>query len=128
MEQEKISKKLKRLALMVNLLQVVAMIVFEVMIYRLVSYKDYLVLDYIPIKYIIAVEVILLVMLIIPFFIKWGKKTTILSIIISAVMIVVLASVSIFCGIYDKQLKNIFSKADQTLDKVVENSKLYTDE
>lgn len=128
MSKIEISKKLKNWALALNLLQIVALIIFELVIFRLFSYKDYLFLQYIPLRLITIWEVILVVVTIVPFVIKWGKKRTITSIVISSVMIVCLVTASIFCIVYDKQLKNIVSKADTTIDKVVENSQLSTDE
>ncbi len=125
---KEMSKKLRNWALAVNLMQVVLLMIFEVMVYRLVSYKNYLLLDYMPMKYLIIPEVVVVLMTIIPFVIKWGRKRTIISIVISGMMIIGLAGASIFCGVYDAQLKNIILKADETIDKVVENSQLSTDE
>lgn len=128
MSKKEMSKKLKRSALIVNLLQVAALIFFEIVIYRLFSYQDYIFLQYIPVKYLVILQVILLVVTIVPFIIKRGKKRTIISMFISFMLIICLVTVSVFCLVYDKQLKNVVVKADQTIDKMVENSQLATDE
>lgn len=128
MSKRELSKKLKNWALAVNLLQIMALIFFEIVMYRLLSYQNYLFLQYIPVRLLVILQVVLLVVTIVPFIIKWGKKRTIFSIAISSVMIICLASASIFCLVYDKQLKNIVIKADETIDRVVENSQLSTDE
>ena len=49
----KIWKKIKskKIALIFNILQVIALAVFEVVLFRLVSYKNKLILDYVPAKY-----------------------------------------------------------------------------
>lgn len=128
MSKKEMSKKLKNGALVINLLQIAALIFFEIVIFRLFSYQDYLFLQYIPVKYLVIMQVVLAFFTIIPFIIKWGKKRTIFSMLISSVMIVSLIAASVFCIAYDKQIKNVVLKADETIDKVVENSKLSTDE
>ncbi len=128
MTKKFINKKLKIWALVINLVSLFAYIIFGLVIYRLLSYKNYIFFNYLPVKIIIVFGVILLLFVLIPFFIKWGKKRTIASIVISSIMIVVLTAVSIFCLVYDKQLKNIVVKADQTIDKIVENAKLSIEE
>lgn len=128
MLKKEMSKKLKNWALAINLLQIAALIFFEIVIYRLFSYRDYLFLQYIPVKYLVILEVLLAISTIVPFVIKWGKKRTIISIVISAVMTLSLLAASIFCIVYDKQIKNVVLKAEQTIDKMVENSQLSTDE
>lgn len=128
MAKKPISKKLKNLALAVNVLQVVALILFEVVFYDFVSYKEYLFLDYVPVKYLVFIEVILVILVILPFIIKWGRKATIVSVVYSVFMSVVLITVSVLGFVYEGQLKEMILKADQTIDKMVENSKLSTDE
>ena len=61
---------------------------------------------------------------IIPFLIRKGKKTSIISMVISILMAIVLFATSILGVVYDKDIKNVLNKADQTIDDVVENSKL----
>ena len=51
--------KIKKIALIFNILQVIALAVFEVVLFRLVSYKNKLILDYVPAKYFIILEVVL---------------------------------------------------------------------
>ncbi|MFQ9515247.1 MAG: LCP family protein [Eubacterium sp.] len=128
MSKKPMSKKLKVWAVIINLLQVAALILFELVLYRIISYENYLVLDYLPMKYIIFMEVILVVLTIVPFVIKWGNKRTIISIVYSAIMTILLVTVSVLGIIYDGQIKEMISKADNTIDKVVENSRLSTDE
>ena len=43
-------------------------------------------------------------------------------------MAIVLFATSILGVVYDKDIKNVLNKADQTIDDVVENSKLSTEE
>ena len=66
--------KIKKIALIFNILQVIALAVFEVVLFRLVSYKNKLILDYVPAKYFIILEVVLVAITIIPFLIKKGKE------------------------------------------------------
>ncbi len=128
MSEKPMSNQLKKGTLVLNLLIIPAIIFFEVVLYKYVSYKNYLALEYLPVKYIVFVEILLAVAAIIPFVIKWGKKSTILSLVYSILMILVLVSVSIFALVHDKQIKNVVLKADTTLDKIMENSKQVTDE
>ena len=44
--------------------------------------------------------------------------------VISILMAIVLFATSILGVVYDKDIKNVLNKADQTIDDVVENSKL----
>ena len=120
--------KIKKIALIFNILQVIALAVFEIVLFRLVSYKNKLVLDYVPAKYFIILEVVLVAITIIPFLIRKGKKTSIISMVISILMAIVLFATSILGVVYDKDIKNVLNKADQTIDDVVENSKLSTEE
>ena len=48
--------------------------------------------------------------------------------VISILMAIVLFATSILGVVYDKDIKNVLNKADQTIDDVVENSKLSTEE
>ena len=128
MTNKPMSKKLQIWAMIFNLLQIVALIFFEVVLYRIVSYKNYLVLEYLPMKYIIFGEIILLVLVIAPFVIKWGNKRTIISMVYSIILTILLLAVSIAALVNDSKIKNMILKADSTIDKVVENSGLSTDE
>ncbi len=128
MEENMEKNKIKKIALIFNILQVIALAVFEVVLFRLVSYKNKLILDYVPDKYFIILEVVLVAITIIPFLIRKGKKTSIISMVISILMAIVLFATSILGVVYDKDIKNVLNKADQTIDDVVENSKLSTEE
>ena len=86
MEENMEKNKIKKIALIFNILQVIALAVFEVVLLRLVSYKNKLVLDYVPAKYFIILEVVLVAITIIPFLIRKGKKTSIISMVISILM------------------------------------------
>ena len=66
--------KIKKIALIFNILQVIALAVFEVVLFRLVSYKNKLILDYVPAKYFIILEVVLVAITIIPFLIRKGEN------------------------------------------------------
>lgn len=128
MEENMEKNKIKKIALIFNILQVIALAVFEVVLFRLVSYKNKLILDYVPAKHFIILEVVLVAITIIPFLIRKGKKTSIISMVISILMAIVLFATSILGVVYDKDIKNVLNKADQTIDDVVENSKLSTEE
>ena len=54
MEENMEKNKIKKIALIFNILQVIALAVFEVVLFRLVSYKNKLILDYVPAKYFIS--------------------------------------------------------------------------
>ena len=88
--------KIKKIALIFNILQVIALAVFEIVLFRLVSYKNKLILDYVPAKYFIILEVVLVAITIIPFLIRKGKKTSIISMVISILMAIVLFATSIW--------------------------------
>ena len=128
MEENMEKNKIKKIALIFNILQVIALAVFEVVLFRLVSDKNKLILDYVPAKSFIILEVVLVAITIIPFLIRKGKKTSIISMVISILMAIVLFATSILGVVYDKDIKNVLNKADQTIDDVVENSKLSTEE
>lgn len=128
MEENMEKNKIKKIALIFNILQVIALAVFEIVLFRLVSYNNKLILDYVPAKYFIILEVVLVAITIIPFLIRKGKKTSIISMVISILMAIVLFATSILGVVYDKDIKNVLNKADQTIDDVVENSKLSTEE
>ena len=128
MKEKRLSKKLGIAALIVNICAVLATVFVEIVLYNIVSYKDYIVLEYLPIKYIIFAEIILVVLVIIPFVIKWGKKSAIASIVMSAVLTVALVVVGILGVVYNGEIKDKISTTEKTLDKIVENSQLATDE
>lgn len=121
-------KRLKRAALILNLLQLAALAAFEVIFIGLTSYKDKLILEYVPAKYFIIFEVVLVAIILIPFVIKRGNKSRIVSIVISSIMICVLTAVSILGVVYEGEIKKIFDKAEATIDHVIEQSKLSTEE
>lgn len=128
MKDISISKKLKKWTTIINLLSLIPLGVFEYIIYRLLSYNDYIFFDYLPIRLVVFVEIIILLAIILPFLIKRGRKRTIASMVISLIMIVILTIASVFGIVYDKQLKNIVIKADATIDKVIGNAMLSTEE
>jgi LCP family protein required for cell wall assembly len=128
MSKKPMSKKLKVGAVTVNLMQVAALVFLEAVLYRIISYKNYLLLDYLPVKYIVFAQIILVVLTITPFFIKWGRKRTIISIVYSAIMIIAFVTAGVLGCIYEGQIQEMILKTDSTLDKVVENSGLSTDE
>ena len=128
MEKELFNKKLKTAALVLNILVIAALIFMEIVFYDIISYKKYLLLDYLPIKYIIFGEILFVVITIVPFVIRKGRKSTIVSIIMSAVLILAMVTVSVLGIVYNSQIKNMLNKADDTIDKIVENSQLATDE
>lgn len=132
MVKEPVNKKLKISALIVNIIQVIVVILFEVFLYKLITFDNLFILEYIPLKKLLEVlipaEIVLLALTIVPFFIKKTKKTTIVSIVISAVMVFALVASIILIFVYGDKIKNVFTRLDTTIDKVVENSKLSTDE
>ena len=89
------------------------MLVFEVVLFRLVSYKNKLILDYVPAKYFIILEVVLVAITIIPFLIRKGKKTSIISMVIS-----ILIGNSVICNFNlgddfdDKDIKNVLNMVE----------------
>lgn len=121
-------KRLKRAALILNLLQIVALAVFELIFIRLTSYKNKLIMEYVPAKYFVIFEVMLATLVLIPFIIKRGKRSRIVSIIISSFMILILTATSVLGIVYESEIKKIFDKADATIDNVIEKSKLSTEE
>lgn len=128
MAEERIKNKLKIGAIILNIIQVISLLVFEVILFRFVSYKNYLILDYIPKKHLIFIEAVLVILTIIPFIIKWNKKGKIISIVISSIMSIALISCTIFALVNDATIKDFIDKTDKTIDKVVENAHLATDE
>ena len=122
------SKKLKVTAIVLNILYVIATIVFALMMYRWISANDYLALDYIGYKKLIVPAVALIVILMIALALKGGRKRYLASSIISGIMILVLLTGSVLEVVYHKKILNIFDKMDQTIDTIVEKSKLSTDE
>lgn len=131
MAKTPINKKLKITTWIFNIIEVLSVIFFEYVVYKYVSYKDYLVLSYVPEKYMIAFWIgqgILLFLTILLLVIKRGKKRTIFSLVMSILITIAFVAFSVNCLVYDSQIKTLLSKTDETLDKVVENSKLSTDE
>lgn len=128
MEKDIINKKLKRVTLVFNLLQVFALVFLEAVLYTFVSYRKYLLLDYIPIKYLILLELLLVIITIIPFLIKWGKKRMIGSMVISVIMSIVMIVTGILGIAFRNEIKNFIDKFDSTIEKVVDNSLMNSDE
>ena len=90
LKENPVSPKLKRIAWISNFLAVAAFIMLNVVLWYFVSYKNYLLLDYVPVGVIIVPEILLLIAVIFPFLIKWGRKRTYISITISLVVAVAL--------------------------------------
>lgn len=128
MGNKPVSKKLKRGALISNIIQEMAFLFFGVIFFSFICYKDYLILEYIPVKHFIFAGVIIVIVTIIPFVIKWGKISTIASIVLSILITIVLVAAGIYGLVFDSQIKNFIDKTDNAIEKVVENAKLSTDE
>lgn len=126
--KEGVSKKLKISALILNIIVIGAMIFLEAVFYDIASYENYLLLEYLPIKYIVFGEILLVVFAIVPFVVKRGDKSRIFSMVLSVILIISVLATGIFGIVYNSQIKNMFNKADETIDKIVKNSLLATDE
>lgn len=122
-----LNKKLKMTATVLNILQVIPIVILEIFLYMILTYNNNVALNYIPVRLIVAVEIAIALWMLIPFFIKKNKVGAIVSIVMSAIMIVM--SVEQIQQL-DKQktIKGIFKESEKTIDKIVNNSKLSTDE
>ena len=128
MSKKNLNKKLKAAAWILNIFSVIALIFVELSAYEYLSYRNYLILDYIPQKRIIIYQAIIIVLVLIPFFLKGGKKRTIASIVLSSILFLALTSAGIGAMINDAKIKDFIDKTDKTIEEIVENSKLSTDE
>ncbi|MCR5737027.1 MAG: LCP family protein [Eubacterium sp.] len=121
-------KKLKVASIVLNVIFLMATIIFNGFMYRWISANDYLAVQYLGYKKLIFAESVLLLIFFIAVALKGGKKRYIFSIVISVIMIIALIAGSILEVIYHNKIVNVFNKADKTLDTIVEQSKLSTDE
>ena len=127
LKENPVSPKLKRIAWISNFLAVAAFLLVNGLLWYFVSYKDYLLLDYVPVGIIILPEILLLILVIFPFLIKWGRKRTYISITISLVVAVALFVTSIWAIAFNKQIKGFISSFDDAVKTISENSKVSTD-
>lgn len=121
-------KKLKMTSIVLNVIFLIATIVFNCFMYRWISANDYLAVQYIGYKKIVLSEVLLLLVLFASIALKGGKKRYIASCIISVIMSIALVTGCVLEFVYHDKILNVFNKADKTLDTIVEKSKLSTDE
>ena len=128
MEKKNIRKKLKITALIFNILVIAALVFLEVVFYDIASYKNYLLLEYLPVKYIVFAEIFLVVISIIPFVVKRGFKSRIFSIVLSLILIAAMVTSGILGITYNSKIKGMFTKTEETIDEIVKNSLLATDE
>ena len=123
-----LNKKLKMTATVLNILQVIPIVILEIFLYMILTYNNNVALNYIPVRLIVAVEIAIALWMLIPFFIKKNKVGAIVSIVMSAIMIVMSVGANIAIGLNQKTIKGIFKESEKTIDKIVNNSKLSTDE
>lgn len=128
LKENPVSPKLKRIAWISNFLAVAAFIMLNVVLWYFVSYKHYLLLDYVPVGLLILPEVLLLIAVIFPFLIKFGRKRTYISITISLVVAVALFITSIWGIGFNKQIKDFISSFDNAINQISANSKISTDD
>lgn len=123
-----LNKKLKMTATILNIIQVIPVVILEIFIYMILTYNNNVALNYIPVRLIFVVEIAIVLWMLIPFFIKRNKAGAIISIIMSVIMIVMSVGADIAIGLNQKTIKGIFKESEKTIDKIVNNSKLSTDE
>ena len=128
LKENPVSQKLKRIAWISNFLAVAAFIMLNVVLWYFVSYKNYLLLDYVPVGVIIVPEILLLIVVIFPFLIKWGRKRTYISITISLVAAVAMFITSIWGIGFNKQIKDFISSFDDAVITISKNSSVSTDD
>ncbi len=118
------NSRLKKAAIILNILYFLSFIGFNCFMYRWISANDFLAVRFVGKKILFFAEFLLLLILICAVALKKGKKRYIASCIISVVMIIVMVAGSIVEAIYHKKIINVFEKADATLDRIIDNSKL----
>ena len=128
LKENPVSDKVKRIAWISNFLAVAAFILVNVILWYFVSYRNYLLLDYVPVGIIIVPEILLLVAVIFPFLIKWGRKRTAISITISLVVACALFVTSIWGIAFSKSIKDFISSFDDAVNTISANSKISTDD
>ena len=127
LKENPVSAKVKKIAWFSNFLAVAAFILVNVVLWYFVSYKNYLLLDYVPVGIIIVPEILLLIAVIFPFLIKWGRKRTAISITISLVVACALFVTSIWGIAFSKSIKDFISSFDDAVNTISKNSKISTD-
>ena len=128
LKENPVSPKVKRIAWIANFLAVAAFIMLNVVLWYFVSYKNYLLLDYVPVGLLILPEILLLIAVIFPFLIKWGRKRTAISITISLVVACAMFITSIWGIGFNKQIKDFISSFDNAVNTISKNSKISTDD
>ncbi len=128
LKENPVSPKVKRIAWISNFLAVAAFIMFNIVLWYFVSYKNYLLFDYLPVGLLIIPEIILLLAVIFPFLIKWGRKRTYISITISLLVACALFITSIWGIGFNKQIKDFISSFDNAVNTISKNSKISTDD
>ncbi len=116
--------KLRKVTILLNVLFFLSFLGFNFFMYRWISANDFLAVRFVGRKVLFFAEFLLLLILICAVALKKGKKRYIASCVISAVMIVVMAAGSVIEVVYHNQIINVFEKADATLDRIIDNSKL----
>ncbi len=127
LKENPVSPKVKKIAWVSNFLAVAAFIMLNVVLWYFVSYKNYLLLDYVPAGIIIVPEILLLIAVIFPFLIKWGRKRTAISITISLVVACALFVTSIWGIAFSNSIKDFISSFDDAVKTISANSKVSTD-
>ena len=118
-----LNKKLKMTATVLNILQVIPIVILEIFLFMILTYNNNVALNYIPVRLIVAVEIAIVLWMLIPFFIKKNKVGAIVSIVMSAIMIVMSVGADIAIGLNQKTIKGIFKESEKTIDKIVEKTK-----
>ena len=103
-----LNKKLKMTATVLNILQVIPIVILEIFLYMILTYNNNVALNYIPVRLIVAVEIAIALWMLIPFFIKKNKVGAIVSIVMSAIMIVMSVGAYIAIGLNQNTIKGIF--------------------
>ena len=81
-----------------------------------------------PVGIIIVPEILILIGVIFPFLIKWGRKRTAISITISLVVACALFVTSIWGIAFGKSIKDFISSFDNAVNQISANSKISTDD
>ena len=127
MGKRPISDRNHKWTFIMNFAALAAFIIFNVVLWITLSYNDYLALDYVPVVFIVVIEVVLAAIIIVCFAMKWGRKRSIISFLVSAILAGVLIVVSILGVAFNGYYQKFIDKFDLTLDDVHINSTLSTD-
>lgn len=122
------NNKLKVTATVLNVIQIVPIVIFEVILYLIFNYNNQIALNYIPVRVIVVIELAIILWMLIPFFIKRNKTGIIISIVMSVIMIILGCSTDLWLYAKQDDIKGLFEKSEKTIDTIVNNSKLSTDE